>query len=140
MAEATETGVAVNYLDSFAYDDVPKDWKEGEDSGHCRLPVNDQEWHMIDFEAVGEVMYPCTAFVRMSDYDHFMPSVDKLGRKLIDVTLNSSWLGKEEVAAHGNVVGHVDGTERPCSAEQQSRKCQSWRCCFGSLHAETQAC
>ena len=65
---------------------------------------------MVDLETVGEIMHSCTTLVCMSDYNHLVPSIDEFGRKLIDVTLDSSGLRVEEIAHHCDAVPrcHVD--------------------------------
>jgi hypothetical protein len=106
MTEAAETGMSMHYLDFLPDYDVPKYWKEGEDRWHCRLSINDEKRDMIYFEAIRKVVNSCTIFVGMGDYDDLVAAVDELCGELIDVAFNSSWLGKEEVADHGNVVRH----------------------------------
>jgi hypothetical protein len=63
---------------------------------------------MIDFETVREISDSGSSFVSVCNYNYFMPSVYELCRELVNVTLNSSWLRKEEVANHGDVVRHLD--------------------------------
>lgn len=42
----------------------------------------------------------------MCDDYHFVAAINELRGDLVDVTFDSSWLGKEEVANHGNIVRH----------------------------------
>ena len=82
---------------------------------------------MVDFKAICKIVDSCTAFVGMSDYDDFVAAIDELRGKLIDVAFNSSWLGKEEVADHCDVVRHFCRESRLRPTEQQSRNALSWR-------------
>lgn len=63
---------------------------------------------MINFQAVGEVVYTGTTLVSMGNDYYLMASIDQFGGQLVDVTFDSSWLGKEEVTDHGDVVRHLD--------------------------------
>ena len=117
MAEAAEAGVAMHYLNFLSDYDIPKYWKEGEDRWHCRFPINDEERNMVHFEAVRQIVNSCTTFVGMGDYDDLVATVNELSGELVDVALNSSWLGEEEVADHGNVVWHFGDAGRPRPVE-----------------------
>lgn len=70
VTKAAETSMAMYDLDTFAYDNIAKDRKEGE---HCReggFAVYDEERHIVDFQAIGKVPYACSTGIRMSDdYD-----------------------------------------------------------------------
>ena len=90
----------MHYLDLFSDDDVAKDWKEGEDSRHCGLAVDDQEGDMVDLETIGKVSDPSPTGVSMCDNDYFVTAIDQLGRQLVYVTLDSSGLREEEVTDH----------------------------------------
>ena len=120
MAEAAEAGMTMNYFNLLPDYDVSKYWKEGEDGWHRRLSVNDEKRYMVNLEAIGKVVDSCTAFVGMSDHDDLVAAVDELRGELVNVAFNSSWLRKEEVAYHGDVVRHVDNESRPCPVEQQT--------------------
>lgn len=64
---------------------------------------------MVDFQAICEVVYACTAFVGMcNDYD-FVAAVDQFRGELVDVAFDASWLREEEVTDHCDIVGHFDG-------------------------------
>lgn len=63
---------------------------------------------MIHFKTVGEIADSGAASVSMGDNDDFVAAVDELGGELIDVRFNSTRLGVEEVADHGDVVRHDD--------------------------------
>lgn len=77
MAQTAETSMAVDNFDSFAYDNVAEHWEEGEDSGEGRFSVDDEERHVVDFEAVGEVPYTCSAGVCVSDDYDFVPTINE---------------------------------------------------------------
>jgi len=78
MTEITETAMAVNDLNLLTDYDIAKDRKEGKHGWEGGLPVDNKEWHMIDFKTVGEISNSGTALVCMSDYDDLMSSIDKL--------------------------------------------------------------
>lgn len=98
--------MSMNYLDFLTYHDISKDGEEGEDGRESRFAVYDPERNVVDLESIGQVAYTCTACVGVRYDYNFMPAIDELARQLIDVTFYSTWLGKEVVADHGNIVGH----------------------------------
>lgn len=100
--------MTMDNLNLFANDDVPEYWKEGEDSRERRLAVDDEEGNVVDFEAIGEISDPRAASVGMGDDHDLVTAVDEFARQLVYVTLHSAGLREEEVAEHGNVVGHLD--------------------------------
>lgn len=126
VTEAAETGMAMDYFDSLPDYDVPKYWKEGEDRWHRRLSINDEKRDVVHFKAIRKVVNSCTAFVGMGDYNDLVAAVDELCGELVDVAFNSSWLGKEEIADHRNVVRHFGGGYRLRPVEQQSCDALSW--------------
>lgn len=77
MTEATQTGMPMDDLNLFANDDIPEYREKGEHRGHGRLAVYDKERDMVDFEAIGEVSNSSTSFIRMSDNDDFMSTIDE---------------------------------------------------------------
>lgn len=87
-------------------DNVAKDWEEREDGWEGRCAVDDEEGNVVDFEAIGEISHARPSFVCMRNDYHIMAAVDKLRRELVDVTFDSSRLGKEEIADHSDVVRH----------------------------------
>jgi len=78
VAETAQALVSMNDLDLLSNHDVSKDREKGEHCGHCRLPVYDQERHMVDFKPIGEVPDACAAFIGMSYDNNFVSSIDKL--------------------------------------------------------------
>lgn len=77
VAEVAEAGMAVNYLDLLADDNVPEDWEEREDGGEGGFTVDSPERNVVDFEAVGEVANACPTLVRMGDDDDFVATIDE---------------------------------------------------------------
>lgn len=108
MTEVAKTRVAMNNLDLFANNDVPKDWEEREDSWHSALSIYHQKRHMIDFEPICQVPDPSSSLVRVCYNHHLVASIDQLRGELINVTFDASRLRKEEVADHSDVVGHFE--------------------------------
>jgi len=107
MAETAQACMAMHDLDLLPYNDVAKYWKERENCRESRGSIDDKERDMVDFEAIGEVSDASSAFVRMRYNDDLVASIDQLCRELINVTLDSSRLWKEEVADHSNIVWHL---------------------------------
>ena len=107
MTHTTQTSVSMYNLNLLPYDNVSKDRKERKHRGHSAFAINNKERNMIDLEAIREVAYSGPTLICVSDDNDFMATVYELGRELIDVTLNSPRLGKEEVTDHGDVVRHV---------------------------------
>jgi len=90
MTQAAEAGMTMYDLDLLSYDDVTENWEEREYSRKSGLSVYNEEWDVIDFEAICEIPHAGTAFICMSNDYHFMPAVDKL---LHQATLDlSHWI------------------------------------------------
>lgn len=70
---------------------------------------------MVDFEAIREVSNAGSAFVRVRDDDNLVSAVDEFRRELVDVAFDATWLGKEVVANHRNIVRHGAGEGLPCA-------------------------
>ena len=134
MTEAAETGMAMHYLYFLPDYDVPKHWEEGEDCRKCCLSIDDEKRDVIHFKAIRKIVNSRTAFIGMSDNDNLVAAVDKLCGQLIDVAFNSSWLRKEKVADHGNVVRHLGREGRLRPTEQQPCNALSWRRNWQSMH------
>ena len=65
---------------------------------------------MIHLETIRKISNTRSAFIRMGDDDDFMAAIDELGRELVDVAFNAAGLGEKEIADHGDVVGHCEGS------------------------------
>ena len=53
MTEAAYTSVAVDNFDFLSDADVTNHWKCRKNRRKCCFSVDDEEWYMVDFEAVG---------------------------------------------------------------------------------------
>lgn len=106
MAKTAETAMSMYYLDLFSNDDIAEYREEGKYGWKRCSTVNNKEWHVIDLEAIREVSYTRSFFVCMSDDYNLVAAVNELRGKLVDMAFNTSRLGKEEVADHGNIVRH----------------------------------
>lgn len=106
VAQAAQTGMAVDDLNLLADDNVAEDGKEGKDSREGGLAVDDKKGHMIDLEAIGQVANASATLVLMCDDNDLVATINELLRQLVDVTLDTPGLREEEVADHGDVVRH----------------------------------
>ena len=77
MAETAQAGVSVHNLNLFPDDNVSEHGKEGKDRGHGRLSVYNEEGHMVDLEAIGEIPHSGSSFVCMGNYDDFVATIDE---------------------------------------------------------------
>lgn len=77
MTETTQAGVSVDYVDLLADDDVPKNWKEGENRGHSRLAVYNKEGNVVDLESIGKVPDSGAALVGMSNDNDFVAAINE---------------------------------------------------------------
>ena len=109
MAQTTQAGVPMDDFNLLSQNDVPEYREEGKDSGESRFSIYDKERHMVDFETICEIPDTRSSLIGMGDDDDFVAAIDELGRELIDVAFNAAGLGEEEVADHGDVVGHCEG-------------------------------
>ena len=108
MTHAAHACMAMNDLYLLPYNDIAEDGEKREDRRKGTGAEHDEEWDMVDFEAIRKISDTGSILVRVRDDYNFVSSVDELRRELIDVTFDSSWLWKEEVANHGNVIRHCD--------------------------------
>ncbi len=69
--------------------------------------------NVVDFETIRQIVHAGPSFVGMCNYHNLMTSIYQFRSQLIDVTFDSAWLGKEEVADHCNVVRHPGKALRP---------------------------
>lgn len=106
MTQAAQTSMAMHNLNPFSDDNIPEHREEREDGRKGGLAVDDEEGDMIDFETVCEVAHTCATLVRVCNDNDFVSAIDELGRELVDVAFDSSWLWEEEVADHGDIVAH----------------------------------
>ena len=117
--------MAMYNRDLFSNKDVSEDWKAGENGWEGSCAVDDKKWDVVDFEAICEVSYAGSTLICVRYYYDFMASVDKLGGELVDVAFDSSRLGKEEIADHGDIVRHCGGLRtfccRPTGQHEDSR-------------------
>ena len=118
MAQAAETGVAMDDVNLLTNDNVAEDGEEGEDGREGRLAINNKEGHMVDLETIGQIADSSATLVLMGDDDDLVASVNELLRQLVDVTFDSSGLREEEVADHGDVVRHDGNRKRTDAAER----------------------
>lgn len=104
VAQVAEAAVAVDDVDLLADDNVAEHGEEGEDGGEGRGAVDDEKWHIVHLDAVGQVAHALAVGVFVRDDDDFVAAIDELARDLVDVALDTPRLRKEEVADHGDVV------------------------------------
>ena len=116
MTETAQTGMAMYNLNLFSDEDIPEDWKAREDGWEGGCAVDHKKWDMVNFQTVGEVSYTGSAFVCVCYNYDFVASIDEFSGELVDVTFYSSWLGKEEIADHGDIVRHFGNREATCLA------------------------
>lgn len=64
-------------VDLFPYYDVPKDGKEGEDSGHSGRAVYGPEGYIVAFETIREVSDSCPIIIGVGDDHHLVTSIDE---------------------------------------------------------------
>ena len=71
--------MSVDNLNLFSNKNVSEDWEKGEDCWHGRFSIDDQEWYMIDFETIGEIVHSCASLVCMSDDNDLVAAIYQLG-------------------------------------------------------------
>jgi hypothetical protein len=69
--------MTVYYLNPLANNNVSENGEEGEDGREGRLPIDDQERDVVDFEAVCEISYACTTSVGVGNDNHLVTSIDE---------------------------------------------------------------
>jgi hypothetical protein len=107
--------MAMYDLNLLSNDNVPENWEEGKDSWEGRLAVDDEERDVVNFEAIREVSDAGPPFVCVRDDNHLVPSVDQLCGELVDVAFNATWLWKEAVADHRDIVRHGGSCRLLCN-------------------------
>ena len=75
MAETAQAGMTMHNFDALSNHDVAEDGEEGEHRGHGRFAVDNEEGHMVDLEAIGQVADTGSTFVCVGDDDDFVASV-----------------------------------------------------------------
>jgi len=100
-------------LNLLSKDDVTEDGEEGEDSRKGRFSVDDQKRYMVHLQAVCEIPDACSTSIGMRDDNDVVATINELGGKLVDVTLDTTRLWEEEVADHCNVVRHDELASLP---------------------------
>lgn len=96
--------MAVNDLNLLTDADISERREEGKNCRERRVSVNDEERHVVDLEAVGQVANTLAIAVRVRDDDDLVAAVNQLAGELIDVGFDASRLREEKVADHGDVV------------------------------------
>lgn len=77
MAQAAQTRVPMDNLNLLSNDNIAEDWEEGEDGWESCLAEDDEEWHVVDLEAIGEVSHAGSSFVRVCDNDNLVATIDE---------------------------------------------------------------
>lgn len=78
--EATQTSMAMNYVNLLPDDDVAEYGEKREDGRECRFAVDDEEWNMVDLQSIGEVSDSSASFVCMGNNYDFVSPIDKFLR------------------------------------------------------------
>ena len=96
-------------------DDIAEDGEEGEDSWEGCRPVDDEEWNVIDLDAVCEISHAGSTLVGVGYDNDLVAAVHELCGQLVDVALDSSRLRVEEIADHSDVIRapHLDRFSSP---------------------------
>lgn len=95
-AEATETGMAMYNIDLLTDDDIAKYRKERKYGWEGCFSVDDEEWDVVDLQAIREITDPSAAFVCVCDNYHFVSAVDEFLRQA-DIRTNRSNCAKQSV-------------------------------------------
>lgn len=108
VTQGAKTSMAVHNLNFLPQYDVSEDGEEGKDCRERGFAIDDKEGDMVDFQSISEIADTSAAGVSMGDDDNFVAAVDEFGGELVNVRFDSTGLGKEEVADHGDVVWHYE--------------------------------
>lgn len=88
--------MTVNNLNLFPNENISEHWEERKNGRESCFSVDNKEWDMVDFEAVGEVSYAGPTFVRVGDDDDFMSTVDQFLMEELEAcvkkTKRRSWI------------------------------------------------
>ena len=66
---------------------------------------------MIDFNTIREISDSSSTLVGVCNNNYLVTTVNELRRELVDMAFDTSWLGKEEVADHRNIVRHLEASD-----------------------------
>lgn len=69
--------MSVYDFDALADYDVAEDGEEGEDGREGRLAIDDEEWDVVDLEAIGQVTDAFSASVGMCNDDDLVSAIDE---------------------------------------------------------------
>ena len=109
MTKTTQTRMPMHNLNPLPQNDIPEYREKGKHSRERGFSIDDKKGHVVDFETVGQIPDAGSALIGMSDDDDLVAAIDEFGGELVDVAFNAAGLGEEEVADHGDVVGHCGG-------------------------------
>lgn len=79
MTQTTQTRMPVYNFDLLSDDDISEDRKERKDCRHSRFSIYYKEGHMIYLKAIGQIPDTCPPFIRVSDDNNFVASIDEFG-------------------------------------------------------------
>lgn len=74
-AQTAEGSMAMDDVDSFPDENVTENREEGEDGGKGRRAVDDEEWDVVDLEAIGEVAHTLAVIVGVGYNDDLVAPV-----------------------------------------------------------------
>jgi hypothetical protein len=115
VAQTAKTSMTVYDLDPFAYDDIAKHREEGEDGWEGSLAVDDEEWYIVDLEAIREVAHPCSPGICMSDDYDLVSAIDEF------LGLISRGVGGGECGSLRWITGTCDSLHLLRSMRRHSR-------------------
>lgn len=76
--------MTMDNLNSFAYNDIAEDWKEGKDGRERSFAIYDKEGYIVNLQSICKVSYTCTAGVCVSDDYDFMSTINEFLGKVSD--------------------------------------------------------
>jgi hypothetical protein len=75
--EATQTGMAMDYVNLLSDDDIAEYGEEREDGGECRFTVDDEEWNVVYLQSIGKISDSGASFVCMGNNNDFVSPIDE---------------------------------------------------------------
>lgn len=78
--EATQAGMAMDYVNLLSDDDIAEYGEKREDGGECRFAVDDEEWNVVDLQSIGEISDSGASFVCMGNNNDFVSPIDQFLR------------------------------------------------------------